>query len=390
MDFRSILELQACLLVFLGCVVLLAHHTSRTPQAGAGARWFFAASMCGGLGLELQALRGSLPELWTIIAGNLLFLFLVVLLTRSIALTIQASTRAIPYLLVAAIGTAGMLAYYTFVQPDVTHRVLVAYVMLSSMLTPSVVMLLRCRQRAILMATRVLAGIILFFILTCMLGAITILRGAHPKSGAGWGGAVLIAGVALCFLWMDLLRVRAELESQAMTDPLTGLLNRRAIESLAEREISRATRTHTAVTLLTIDVDHFKSINDTHGHVFGDRALLAIAAVLKNSVRSHDLAVRTGGDELAVLLTDSSPQIAQRIAQRIQDDVAALDLNHHDGRPVPMSVTVGRFTMEPKSGKTYIDLVHASDMDLYVRKQQRSVSGQTLPRVDAPLEVASR
>lgn len=375
MDLKAIFELQASLLLFLGTVVLLAHQSSRTRGGNAASRWFFAASVVGSVGLMLQAERGAWPDLFTIVAGNALFMLLIVLLTKSLALTVQASSRSIPYLLVIVAWTAGMLAYNTFWQPDVTRRVFIASVMLPVMLIPSVAMLLRCRQRPILTATRVLAGLYLFFMLSCWLGAVAIFRGAKPQSGANWAGAVLIAGVALCFLWMDLLRMRAELESQAMTDPLTGLLNRRAIEVLAERELSRAARNQSALTLLTIDIDHFKSINDRHGHLVGDRALLGVAAVLRKTLRSHDLAVRTGGDEFIVLLTESSAAIAENIAQRIQSDVATLELNDHSAKRFPISVTVGRYTMRPTVLSAYPDLVHASDMDLYARKQMRSLGG---------------
>jgi diguanylate cyclase (GGDEF)-like protein len=291
---------------------------------------------------------------------------------------LQASSKSIPYLLAIAAWTVGMLAYYTFWHPSVTARVFLATLMLPIMLAPSVAMLLRCRQTAIITATRVLAGLYLFFMLSCWLSAVSILRGARPQSGASWGGAVLIAGVALCFLWMDLLRMRSELESQAMTDHLTGLLNRRAIEILAERELSRAARNQTALTLLTIDIDHFKQVNDQYGHFIGDQALLAVAAVLRRTLRTHDLAVRSGGDEFVVLLTESSPNTAQNIADRVQEDVASLELKDQSGHPFAISVTIGRYTMRPTVLSAYPDLVHASDMDLYSRKKQR-INIQQLP-----------
>jgi diguanylate cyclase (GGDEF)-like protein len=357
--------------LFLGAVVLLAHQTSGMPDSNAAARWFFAASACGATGLMLQAERGHLPALWSVIAGNVLFLLLTVLLTRSIALTVQAATRWMPYLLAMVAVTVALLAYYTFWQPDVTRRVLIASVALPMMLAPALGMLLRARQDEIRVATRTLAGIFLLFMLGCLMRVVSIAQGAQPKSGASWAGAVLIAGVALCFLWMDLLRLRAELGRLALTDSLTALSNRRAMEMFGEREVARAARAHTALTLLTIDIDRFKNINDEHGHMIGDKALMGVASVLKETVRAGDMAARTGGDEFAVLLTGSSVETAERVVQRVCELLRALQLTTHEGSVFEVSVTIGRFTMVPHTHNSYADLVHASDIDLYERKQRR-------------------
>ena len=371
MDLKGVLQLQATLLVFLGAVVLLAHQTSRTRDANAGARWFFAASLCGGMGLALQAKRGELSPVLTVVAGNLLFLLLSVFLTRSIELAVQAKRKTMPFLLALAVITAGLLAYFTFPHPNATARVLTASIALPVLLMPSIVLLLSSRQRAIRAATWTLAGILLFYSLTCLTGIVAILRGAHPTTGVRWTGAILISGVALCFLWMDLLRMRAELEQQAMTDPLTGLLNRRALEMLGERELARAARRGTAVSLLTIDIDHFKSINDRYGHMVGDAALVGVATVLRHSTRQQDLTVRTGGDEFVVLLTESSGETAESMVGRITRQVAALALESNEGERFHVSVTVGSHTSTAGARHTYAELAHASDVDLYQRKQQR-------------------
>jgi diguanylate cyclase (GGDEF)-like protein len=375
MNVQAVLELQATLLFFLGTVVLLAHHTSRSPDAHAGARWFFGASVCGAAGLALQSQHGHWPAILTIVAGNFLFLLLPILLTHSIALTIQASSRVVRYLLAIAVATVSMLSYYTFWVPDTTRRVLIAMTALSILFMPAAVLLLRSKQRSIQAATQTLAGLILAFIVSCLIGVVPILRGAHPLSGVNWIGAVLIAGVALCFLWMDLLCLRAALEQQAITDPLTGLLNRRAIELFSEREVARAVRNGSAITLLMLDVDRFKLINDYYGHLAGDAALRAIADVLKATVRGEDLAIRTGGDEFAVLLTESSEEIAAKICKRISEGVQRLALKNRDGKPFPVSVTIGSYTTPRGERKTYADLVHASDVDLYLKKQKMRMAG---------------
>lgn len=373
MNFHATLQLQATLLLFLGSVVLLAHQTSRSPGACAGARWFFTASLCGAAGLGLQAERGHWPELFSVVLGNFLFLLLTVCMTQAIALILQQKTRLIPAMLVLSILTAAILAYFTFAHRDATSRVLVASIALPVLLAPSVRLLLRCRQKAIRAATLTLAGIMLFFIAGCVMGIFSIALGAHPRTGANWTGAILIAGTALCFLWMDLLRTRAELEQQAMTDPLTGLFNRRSMEQFAAAELARSARKQATVSLLVVDIDHFKRLNDTHGHLLGDSVLQNVAAILKSSVRIHDLVARHGGDEFVILLTESSEATAETIIGRIQKQIAALSLRDRNGAIAPVALTIGRFTTPVAIGASFQDLLHFSDIDLYVQKQARHV-----------------
>lgn len=371
MDLHALLQSQAVLLAVLGAMVLLAHYTARREKQSASVQWFFGACLSGALGLALESERGHLSPILTIVCGNLLVFLLTVFLTRSIAITTKASSAMIPYLLGIALVATGALAYYAYVQPDLTKRVLIACIGMSALLTPATIMLFRASEAAIQIATRTLGVIFLCFIGTCFVGVISIFRGAHPSSGAGLGGTILIAGTALSFLWMDVARTRAELEHQAMTDPLTGLLNRRAIEAMASREMARATRRRSEITVLTIDVDKFKEINDRMGHAAGDTALRGIARTLTSSLRTTDLAARTGGDEFLVVLPDASVGDAQAIENRIFDGVRALRLRTPQGNTFEVSITIGAFRALPEPGKTYADLVHASDLNLYERKQSR-------------------
>lgn len=124
---------------------------------------------------------------------------------------------------------------------------------------------------------------------------------------------------------------------QANTDPLTGLWNRRAFAPLLEQAIARWQRSNEQVALLAIDVDHFKDINDELGHDGGDRALLQVCQVLRESCRPSDTLARLGGDELCVLLSGSDAQGAQEVALRIQDKLAAL----RRPKGPPLSVSIG-------------------------------------------------
>lgn len=117
-------------------------------------------------------------------------------------------------------------------------------------------------------------------------------------------------------------RINDELTFQAMHDPLTGLLNRRAFESQLQRAVAHAERHGTPYALLYLDLDRFKAVNDTAGHIAGDELLRVLSALLKRSLRDHDTLARLGGDEFALLLEHCEPREADDIAERTRMAVA--------------------------------------------------------------------
>ena len=379
-NLPAILQAQAILLVFLGGVVLLAHKTSRSVHGSSSARWFFAASACGGLGLLLQSFRGRLPTVLSVTIGNVLFLCLTFMLTRAIALATGSGLRRVTLYMSAVVAIIiPTMSYFAYIRPQTTTRVLIASIALPLLLWPSIAMLLRCRERAIMPATRTLSGVLSVFVASCLYRIVTILHGAQAQSGANWTGAILISGMGMCFLWMDLLRTRAELERQTMTDPLTDLLNRRGLSWLGERELARCTRSGLPLTLLTMDLDGFKSINDRYGHTQGDAALRGVADILRNTLRPMDLAVRAGGDEFLVLLPASSREVAACIRDRVSAEVRGLRIVTPEKTAFTVSLSVGSYTTEPGTDLSFLELLHRSDLDLYRQKQARAARRAAIP-----------
>ena len=139
----------------------------------------------------------------------------------------------------------------------------------------------------------------------------------------------------------ELRSANKELEVQATTDALTGLLNRRRMMEWIDHEILRARRYSHPLTLCMIDIDHFKRINDSHGHMAGDRALVAIAGVLTSTMRGSDLIARFGGEEFVLLLTETGPDFAADLVERLRASVEALTLHADDGQQFSMTISVG-------------------------------------------------
>lgn len=153
-----------------------------------------------------------------------------------------------------------------------------------------------------------------------------------------------------------------QLHKVAATDGLTGIANRRVFDTVLERELSRASRADGMVSLVMLDLDHFKKLNDDHGHQSGDDVLRAVAASLALECREYDVAARYGGEEFAVILPDCSPEEARTAAERLRLAVAGAD------SPLPVTVSAGVATF-PVNCEDQVSLVTAADEALYQSKR---------------------
>jgi diguanylate cyclase (GGDEF)-like protein len=158
-----------------------------------------------------------------------------------------------------------------------------------------------------------------------------------------------------------------ELHRDARTDALTGLDNRRAIQERAPLELKRARRAGAPVSLLLCDIDHFKNINDRHGHEAGDAVLRSVATTLRATVRETDLLGRWGGEEFLAVLVDADARHAAEVADRMRANVAATPLG---GLPEPATISIGvstRPTAEP-AADVWEALLKEADTHLYRAK----------------------
>jgi diguanylate cyclase (GGDEF)-like protein len=164
----------------------------------------------------------------------------------------------------------------------------------------------------------------------------------------------------------DLTNKANMLERLATTDPLTGLYNRRHFLDSLDAEWSRFQRYYRSVSVLMLDIDHFKSVNDRYGHAVGDEAIRAVAAACIDGKRKSDLVGRLGGEEFAVLLPETSLSRAKTVAERIRKRVMAIRLSAHE---VQFGVTVSIGVAEANVGMSAIDaLMSAADNALYQAK----------------------
>ncbi|MEO5341772.1 MAG: diguanylate cyclase [Gammaproteobacteria bacterium SHHR-1] len=160
-----------------------------------------------------------------------------------------------------------------------------------------------------------------------------------------------------------------ELADQARQDDLTGLLNRRHFMQLARREISRSKRHPRELSLLMMDLDLFKQVNDTYGHAVGDAVLKHLAELCHAVLREEDLIARLGGEEFAVLLPDTPPAKAQEVAERLRQRVQHSPLVLDDGVSIPFTLSIGLASVDEEQISELEPLLEAADQALYAAKR---------------------
>ena len=153
-------------------------------------------------------------------------------------------------------------------------------------------------------------------------------------------------------------------EALSVTDDLTNLYNSRYLSQVLRRETKRASRSGRPLSVLFVDLDGFKAINDTHGHLFGSRALVEAASVIRASARETDMVARFGGDEFALILPDTGSQGATAVGDRMRARVAAHRFLQGDGLSIPLTVSVGVATL-PDVASSAEGLIQAADEAMY-------------------------
>jgi diguanylate cyclase (GGDEF)-like protein len=183
-----------------------------------------------------------------------------------------------------------------------------------------------------------------YFNIACFLVALGIIAAAHARTVED---------------------AERRLNSLASTDALTGLFNRRRIADHFQKELSQAMATNQPISLMLIDIDHFKSINDQFGHARGDQVIVAVGEVLRANVRQRDLISRWGGEEFLVLMPEAPLNAARETAERVRKAVAALVVRAElDATPV--TITVGVATWRDR--ERIEDTIHRADKSLYAGK----------------------
>ncbi|TSK07042.1 MAG: GGDEF domain-containing protein [Geobacter sp.] len=245
----------------------------------------------------------------------------------------------------------------------------------------------------------VLAGLLLLF-LSGYVGFLSLKAGSLYTHSEMLVVVIFLLGAVFC-LMVCLLAYRTTLElkriyileHEAMTDPLLGIYNRRVLDRRLRDEVMRARRHRLDLGLLMVDLDRFKSVNDTYGHHAGDLALQHVARLLMESLRQTDVVARYGGEEITILLPHTPPAETCDVAERLRRTIAGtpVTITDHHGEKTELTVTVsiGCAGLLPEHD-TVESLLQRADQAMYQAKQQgRNKVVRFEPRQEAP-EVVER
>lgn len=175
-------------------------------------------------------------------------------------------------------------------------------------------------------------------------------------------GAMLILVFLAGYYYYLNIQAEAALHKMASTDPLTGLRNRRAVHEVIRQEECRVRRTSEPLAFALCDIDHFKSVNDTHGHDAGDEVLKAVSKALSDSVREMDVVARWGGEEFLVVMPNTPVPGSELVAERLRNRVETLEL-HVNGKALRVSITMGVALL--CDGETSEQAIARADRALY-------------------------
>jgi diguanylate cyclase (GGDEF)-like protein len=376
------------LITLMGTLCLVVGRDGRTSAALQRYGW---GMLCLAAGLAIT-LMAFLPAPVRMLIGNSLFAFGSIPLASGVLLhTRYRLDMRLVWPLFAA--TLAVLAWNNLLSSSPVSVNFIATLPLSNLLQFYVAYaLLRDPPRDARSAGRVLAA---SFVLSRLVADSLVVLFALGYGGAteseqfdliasAFSLAQMVLGVTntLALLWVEVRKMEAELERIAFEDALTKLPNRRAVQSQFDQEIARAARRGETFAMLIVDLDHFKTLNDTYGHPAGDAVLTHVATVLNAERRADDLLGRIGGEEFLLLLTGINAERAADVADRIRARVAATPITL-SGRRVQTSLS-GGFAMYPGEGANWDELFALADARLYAAKR----NGRN--RIVGPIAARSR
>jgi diguanylate cyclase (GGDEF)-like protein len=373
-----IILISSCFMALAMSVVLLV--ISRTfPKNIRGLREWGVSVLVIALAIPLFVARDTIPDLFSIIVAQLMLLIGFMLMnagTRKFAgMASRDNTVQLVWFVLAYVA---LFVWFTYVQPSVTMRLATLSAFTLVVLLDQLLLVLKKLPNttgraillfalAVLIVSRVmrLGGLMLGFEApTSLLDETTsqLFYMALPS--------VMIPIGTISFIMLASERLHKDLEYLSRHDDLTQCLNKKAAVDELEREIARARRHGNKLTIMLIDLDKFKDINDTHGHLAGDRVLIDFAERAKKALRETDRLTRFGGDEFMAILPDTHLEAAQRVAQRLHEAA-------QQSEPIAWSVSIG-ISEWHGNDDTLDALLTRADQALYQSKKLGRSQTQTI------------
>jgi len=368
LDPRSIIALGGFMALLMTLVLFFMRRTYPTPIGGL--REWTWAPLLSFLSAMSFMLRDRIPDLLSILAGNLLLFWASYLYYVGSQRFFGEKPRMRRWAVLAVLMTL-VLLWFVVVRPNYAVRLAVVCGALLSVFVAHCRLYLRQPERGfaawfmlgtlVLQASALLVRMVLVW--QGMAGR-SILEPTLVQSLYVAIYCLTILALAIGAILMVTDALRAKFEQLVAYDPLTGSLSRAAWLAACQRELDRARRHNRPLSVLLIDLDYFKAVNDTHGHRMGDQVLIDFVQRAQGQLRAHDSVGRFGGEEFLVLLPETGSRAATFVAERIRSEVA----RPHSGLPA-YTVSVGVASIDENPELDTVDsLVERADQSMYRAK----------------------
>lgn len=349
-----------------------------------GLGWLGGCFASGAAGAALLASTGRLPQMATVVLADVLVLGSFVLLHVAVLELSERSSLFPTFgvgLLVLQAAVDLSLLYSPPGFPPAGSRIIMAGLLIAIVCGHTAFTLIGVARRAIRTSALFSAALLLAFVFYNVVRVVAVGSGLLAKPSFFYTEEMITfslfiavaLGIAFGFFWMTTAMLTTGLEQMASTDPLTRIYNRRVFQMWAEKELARGQRTGTPFSVLMVDLDHFKQINDCFGHQAGDQALCAVVEKMQDSVRGIDVLGRWGGEEFAVLLPGAAADSALLVAQRVRRNIERILLpgtgirNGERVQMISVTASVGIATYRGVDDNVHT-MIERADMALYQAK----------------------
>lgn len=376
----------ASVTVFTVSISLLAWYNRRVP----GISWFAGGQIVGLVKLILQGLEGKVPTILSSMAANELYLISFTMQLMGLHwFVVRRPMRSRWPLIAIGIVLAVYTAMYLLRIPYIGNVINIPFV---GVCGASAWILLKYGRGPFAAVSRVSAVVLLAEMSVAGYRAVlTNLRYIRPwetvqgQTDPRWlfslaAMAFLATFMVMCYLWFLVTELQRELAEQARTDPLTGAMNRRAMEEVALRETARSIRHGHPLCTIMLDIDHFKRLNDVRGHAAGDCALQALVRKVQTLLRSQDFFARIGGEEFTILLPDTSASAGILTAERVRGAIEELEIPYETG-PIKFTVSAGVAQLDLANG-SWEGMLKSADAAMYEAKESGRNSVAVIPPKD--------
>ncbi|KGY11819.1 hypothetical protein NM22_14290 [Vibrio tubiashii] len=330
-----------------------------------------------GVGPALLGLRDQAPDWITIIIANSFIMLGFLSLLYGVSLVREFAIRVLHLFSVGFIIACCLFYYFTYHQPSIDARVIVLSLYVSACCLMSGWALIKGKRNDALMPILIMALPFFAYGLFMLLRAFIVLSGPQITDYMAAGNIhaltylfclILLVTISLSMLWINNARLLQSIHHLSLKDPLTGLYNRRVMDSVLPELVEKARKQSTPVSLVMTDIDDFKQINDAMGHVVGDETIESVSSVFTNRLPQSDdrFIIRFGGDEFMIFLFGCDANYASAVIEEIREEITtAVKVNLSD-HPCTMSFGIAELT----DTDSLDDLVAEADIALYQAKRQ--------------------